>query len=281
MGFVIKVHAVYETPFWRDLGYSGHRVQPVRARARGVRQQLPRRPARHPRRLRLGRGRRRRLPAHARGAQGAHPGVAVRTTTATQALNPVVYYESDWGSEEWTRGAYAASFDMGGLARYGADLRTPVGPDPLLLQRHGGQGLPARRRRDPRRPRDGGGDRRRGGARLTSAAGLRRRFGRSASESPAALLRVGDFGPLLLHFTGRIGGWSLATAPAVGTAARAPGRSATRGCTATRAPCGRMRGLTRSAAPAPASPARPRPLSPTASPAAGRLRGVPALHPTG
>ena len=45
-----------------------------------------------------------------------------------QALTPVVYYESDWGSEEWTRGAYAASFDMGGLARYGADLRTPVGP---------------------------------------------------------------------------------------------------------------------------------------------------------
>ena len=45
-----------------------------------------------------------------------------------QALSPVVYYESDWGSEEWTRGAYAASFDMGGLARYGAELRTPVGP---------------------------------------------------------------------------------------------------------------------------------------------------------
>ncbi len=45
-----------------------------------------------------------------------------------QAMNPVVYYESDWGSEEWTGGAYAASFDMGGLHRYGADLRTPVGP---------------------------------------------------------------------------------------------------------------------------------------------------------
>jgi putrescine oxidase len=45
-----------------------------------------------------------------------------------QALHPVVYYESDWGSEEWTRGAYAASFDMGGLARYGRFLREPVGP---------------------------------------------------------------------------------------------------------------------------------------------------------
>ncbi len=45
-----------------------------------------------------------------------------------KAEEPVVYYESDWGSEEWTRGAYAASFDLGGLHRYGADSRTPVGP---------------------------------------------------------------------------------------------------------------------------------------------------------
>jgi putrescine oxidase len=45
-----------------------------------------------------------------------------------QALEPVVYYESDWAAEEWTGGAYAASFDLGGLSRYGADQRTPVGP---------------------------------------------------------------------------------------------------------------------------------------------------------
>ena len=44
-----------------------------------------------------------------------------------QALDPVVYYESDWASEEWTRGAYAASFDLGGLSRYGRDQATPVG----------------------------------------------------------------------------------------------------------------------------------------------------------
>ena len=45
-----------------------------------------------------------------------------------EALDPVVYYESDWGSEEWTRGAYAASFDLGGLSRYGKYLRENVGP---------------------------------------------------------------------------------------------------------------------------------------------------------
>ena len=44
-----------------------------------------------------------------------------------KALEPEVYYESDWGSEEWTRGAYAASYDLGGLHRYGKDQRTPVG----------------------------------------------------------------------------------------------------------------------------------------------------------
>jgi putrescine oxidase len=45
-----------------------------------------------------------------------------------EALSPEVYYESDWGSEEWTRGAYAASYDLGGLHRYGPDQLEPVGP---------------------------------------------------------------------------------------------------------------------------------------------------------
>jgi putrescine oxidase len=45
-----------------------------------------------------------------------------------QALSPEVYYESDWGSEEWTRGAYASSYDLGGLHRYGKDQHKPVGP---------------------------------------------------------------------------------------------------------------------------------------------------------
>ena len=45
-----------------------------------------------------------------------------------QTLQPIVYYESDWGSEEWTRGAYASSYDLGGLHRYGADQLRPVGP---------------------------------------------------------------------------------------------------------------------------------------------------------
>ncbi len=45
-----------------------------------------------------------------------------------EALRPTVYVETDWCAEEWTRGAYAASFVVGGLTRFGDDLRRPVGP---------------------------------------------------------------------------------------------------------------------------------------------------------
>lgn len=127
MGFVIKVHAVYDRPFWREQGLSGTAFSPYELSHE----------------------------AYDNTNHGDERGTLVgfvsdrnaddlfRLTAAErkqrileslshyygpEALNPVVYFESDWGSEEWTRGAYAASFDLGGLHRYGADLRTPVGP---------------------------------------------------------------------------------------------------------------------------------------------------------
>ncbi|WP_194421703.1 flavin monoamine oxidase family protein [Microbacterium abyssi] len=127
MGFVIKVHAVYDRPFWREQGLSGTAFSPYELSHE----------------------------AYDNTNHGDERGTLVGfvsdrnaddlfTLTAEErkqrileslshyygpeAMNPVVYYESDWGSEEWTRGAYAASFDLGGLHRYGADLRTPVGP---------------------------------------------------------------------------------------------------------------------------------------------------------
>ncbi|HWU32209.1 MAG TPA: NAD(P)/FAD-dependent oxidoreductase [Marmoricola sp.] len=45
-----------------------------------------------------------------------------------QAKEPVAFYLSDWGSEEWTRGAYASSYDLGGLSRWGSIQNDPVGP---------------------------------------------------------------------------------------------------------------------------------------------------------
>ncbi len=127
MGFVIKVHAVYETPFWRADGLSGTAFSPYEL----VHEAYDNTNHEDPRGTLVGFVADEEadgvfsLSAEERKARILE---SMSHYYGEQAKHPVVYYESDWGSEEWTRGAYAASFDMGGLARYGADLRTPVGP---------------------------------------------------------------------------------------------------------------------------------------------------------
>lgn len=127
LGLVIKVHAVYPTPFWRAAGLSGTAFSPFQVAHE----------------------------AYDNSGFGEETGtlvafVAGETADAMLALpaderrgvildslasyfgdearTPIVYFESDWVSEEWTGGAYAASFDLGGLTRWGAELRSPVGP---------------------------------------------------------------------------------------------------------------------------------------------------------
>lgn len=127
LGIVIKVHAVYETPFWREKGLSGtgfgayELSQEVydnsnHGDTRGIlvgfvsdekADEVFRLPAEE---------RKRRILE------------SLSHYLGEEAKNPVVYYESDFGSEEWTRGAYAASYDLGGLQRYGAFQAEPVGP---------------------------------------------------------------------------------------------------------------------------------------------------------
>ena len=127
MGFVIKVHAVYDRPFWREQGLSGTAFSPYEIS--------------HEAYDNTNHGDERgtlvgfvsdrnaddlfRVSAEERKERILE---SLSHYYGPEAKNPVVYFESDWGAEEWTRGAYAASFDLGGLARYGADLRTPVGP---------------------------------------------------------------------------------------------------------------------------------------------------------
>ena len=127
MGFVIKVHAVYDRPFWREQGLSGTAFSPYEIS--------------HEAYDNTNHGDERgtlvgfvsdrnaddlfRVPAEERKQRILE---SLSHYYGPEARNPLVYFESDWGAEEWTRGAYAASFDLGGLARYGADLRTPVGP---------------------------------------------------------------------------------------------------------------------------------------------------------
>jgi putrescine oxidase len=127
LGLVIKVHAVYSRPFWRNAGLSGtcfgagSLVQEVYdntnfsdtrgtlvgfisdEKADAV--------------FELSAGERKRAVLE-----------SIAGFLGAEALEPEVYYESDWGSEEWTRGAYASSYDLGGLHRYGRDQHAPVGP---------------------------------------------------------------------------------------------------------------------------------------------------------
>ncbi|MET4156768.1 NAD(P)/FAD-dependent oxidoreductase [Agromyces sp. PvR057] len=127
MGFVIKVHAVYETPFWRADGLSGTAFSPYEL----VHEAYDNTNHADPRGTLVGFVSDEEADGvFALGAEERKARIleSLSHYYGEQAKNPVVYYESDWGSEEWTRGAYAASFDMGGLARYGADLRKPVGP---------------------------------------------------------------------------------------------------------------------------------------------------------
>jgi putrescine oxidase len=127
LGLVIKVHAVYSTPFWRDAGLSGTGF----GAGSIVQEVYDNTNHEDPRGTLVGfisdekadamfalepAERRRRILESIAGFLGP------------QALTPEVYYESDWASEEWTRGAYASSFDLGGLHRYGRHQRTPVGP---------------------------------------------------------------------------------------------------------------------------------------------------------
>ncbi|MDQ0240949.1 flavin monoamine oxidase family protein [Arthrobacter bambusae] len=127
LGLVIKVHAVYSTPFWREDGLSGTGfgadalVQEVydntnhgdtRGTLVGF---ISDEKADAVFELSAGDRKKRVLES-------------IASFLGDKALDAEVYYESDWGSEEWTRGAYAASYDLGGLHRYGKDQHANVGP---------------------------------------------------------------------------------------------------------------------------------------------------------
>ncbi|QEW04029.1 flavin monoamine oxidase family protein [Microbacterium lushaniae] len=139
MGFVIKVHAVYDRPFWREQGLSGTAFSPYELSHEAYDNSI------HgdPRGTLVGFVSDRNADDLFRLSAAERKERILESLShyyGPEAKNPVVYYESDWGAEEWTRGAYAASFDLGGLSRYGADLRTPVGPIHLACSDLAGAG---------------------------------------------------------------------------------------------------------------------------------------------
>jgi monoamine oxidase len=125
-GSVIKCHAVYDTPFWRDAGLTGQATGD-RGPAKVVFDNSP--PGGTPGVL----------LAFLEGAAARRlnrVGPDERRTAVVgslveffgpRAAEPVEYVELDWSEEEWTRGCYGAHFPPGVWTQYGPALRAPVG----------------------------------------------------------------------------------------------------------------------------------------------------------
>jgi monoamine oxidase len=126
MGAVIKCHAVYERPFWRDDGLSGQAttdVGPVKitfdnsppSGAPGVL-------------LAFVEGANARLLSRLDADDRRREVLAsLAALFGPAAGQPLEYLERDWSNEEWTRGCYAALFTPGTWTQLGPALREPVG----------------------------------------------------------------------------------------------------------------------------------------------------------
>ncbi|MGH3135239.1 MAG: flavin monoamine oxidase family protein [Gaiellaceae bacterium] len=126
-GSVTKFLAVYDHPFWREDGLSGEGFAPY-GLVRELYDNTP--PSAAVGVLCTF------LPGEqadlaARMSPDARRGAILEGLAAffgPEALRATELIETDWAAEEWTRGAYASTFGIGGLTRFGPDLRRPVGP---------------------------------------------------------------------------------------------------------------------------------------------------------
>ena len=127
MGSAIKYCLVYETPFWRELGYNGFII----------RDDVPCAPC-----LDVT------PPGQPKGVivgffDGDHAlnhgdlsmeerGAIVMNMLADhfgpKALEPIEYVDVDWSAEQWSGGCYGSYVGPGIFSRYGENLRRPVGP---------------------------------------------------------------------------------------------------------------------------------------------------------
>jgi putrescine oxidase len=126
-GSVTKFLAVYDEPFWRVEGLSGEGFAPQQF-VRELYDNSP--PSASVGVLCTF------LPGEQADAVARmHPDVrkaavleGIAAFVGPRALEATDFIETDWSAEEWSRGAYAATFGVGGLTRFGPDLRRPVGP---------------------------------------------------------------------------------------------------------------------------------------------------------
>lgn len=126
-GLVIKVHVTYATPFWREAGLSGTAFSPYRT----VHEAYDNTNHDDPRGTLVGfvsDVRADELLALDPAERRARVLADLADYFGEEARRPLAYHESPWPSEQWTAGAYATSYDIGGITRYRDALREPVGP---------------------------------------------------------------------------------------------------------------------------------------------------------
>ncbi len=126
-GSINKVLAVYDEPFWRQDGLSGQGFAPYELVRELYDNSPPSATAGVLTTFLAGENAERAGKLNAADRRAAVlEGMA--KYVGQRALDPVDYIETDWSGQEWTRGAYGTSFGVGGLTRFGEDLRRPIGP---------------------------------------------------------------------------------------------------------------------------------------------------------
>lgn len=126
-GQVIKVHATYPTPFWRAEGLSGTAFSPYLT----VHEAYDNTNHHAEQGTLVGFVSDRRADELLALEPADRMAIVLDSFAAyfgDEARHPVSYVESDWFSDGWTGGAYASSFDLGGMVRYGPVVGDPVGP---------------------------------------------------------------------------------------------------------------------------------------------------------
>ena len=127
MGSVLKVHVVYDRPFWRDDDLSGH----VTADSGFVQITFDQG---HPDRTEgvlVGFIDSENCRTASQWTQEHRRAVVVGDLVrlfGEQAGHPIAYYECSWIDEEWSRGCYVGALTPGTWSTLGHALREPIGP---------------------------------------------------------------------------------------------------------------------------------------------------------
>jgi monoamine oxidase len=125
-GTLIKVTAVYDRPFWRDAGLNGTAVS-YTGPANVTFDDSPQNGSKGVIFGFVGGDEARRFTRQSTAARRAAVLANFTTYFGSKAAHPSSYFETNWTSEEWTRGCPVAISGPGTLLAYGPALRRPIG----------------------------------------------------------------------------------------------------------------------------------------------------------